>query len=506
MRSYLLFIFLLCLIRGKATAQEHKRSNNWAVGFAPTVIMNFNNDSIRISPLNNLGLTFGNSCLSNVNGELTLISNGFFILDSSGNWIENGDSINTPYGSKLLDYYTGDGFWNQMSIILPKKGNTYYVFTTGMSDWAFDAWKKPDPPFDFRFDVLSCHIVDMDANNGKGKVVERNKVLMQEARLSHNRMSAVRHANGRDWWLVKPHQSKQIFYTFLVKMDTIEGPFELEGYFNMDSVLNFNGLYGIRGQCNFSPDGNWLASTESSYKGAFVYNFDRCNGTLRKYYYFKQPFFDTTTYDWSVGVCFSPDSKLLYLITGANIYQYDLKDTSNSSYIHISGMDTIKENFPSYDLSYLGADNKLYIGNANGTQNGMSYIDKPNERGLACDYKPKGLRQPFTNLLVPPNMPFYGLGALKGSPCDTIGKLQVQEMVIYPNPARDAVKIYLPLPVNTTVKIALYNMLGQEVQRWQANLNTKQEINLQLPYLAFGLYTLKASTIEQEFKGKLLVE
>jgi hypothetical protein len=30
----------------------------------------------------------------------------------------------------------------------------------------------------------------------------------------------------------------------------------------------------------------------------------------------------------------------------------------------------------------------------------------------------------------------------------------------------------------------------------QASLNIKQELNLQLPYLAIGLYTLKTSTIE----------
>jgi hypothetical protein len=505
MRSYLLAIFLLCLVRDNSNAQEHKRNNIWAVGYSPAVLFDFN-DSLKIDTVKKLFLSFGTSCISNTNGEIQFFCNGFYIVDKNFDIMDNGDRINTPYGSKLLDYYGGDGFWDQMSIILPKKGNTYYVFTTGMSDWSFDAWKKPDPPFDFRFDVLSCHIVDMDANNGKGKVVERNKVLMQEARLSHNRMSAVRHANGRDWWLVKPHQNDQTFYFFLVTPDTIEGPFVRQANFSMDSVLTQAGIHGLAGQSAFSPDGNWYASTEAGYLGAFVYKVNRCSGDISDYYFFKQPFFDTTVFDYSIAVNFSPDSKLLYLVTGNNVYQFELSDSTITSAIHISGADTTLAHFPRYSLTYLASDNKIYIGNHNGTQNGMSYINKPNERGLACDYKPKGLRQPYTNLLVPPNLPFYGLGALKSSPCDTIGKLQVQEMVIYPNPARDAVKIYLPLPVNTSVNIALYNMLGQELQRWQANLNTKQEINLQLPYLAFGLYTLKATTIEQEFKGKLLVE
>jgi hypothetical protein len=201
MRSYLLAIFLLCLVRDNSNAQEHKRNNIWAVGYVPAVLIDFK-DTIKIDTTKvKKGLSFGASNISDTTGNLLFFCNGFFIAEIFRLLMQDGDSINTPLGLKLLEYYHNDGFWDQMSIILPKKGNTYYVFTTGMSDWAFDAWKKPDPPFDFRFDVLSYHIVDMDANNGKGKVVERNKILMQEARLSHNRMSAVRHANGRDWWL-----------------------------------------------------------------------------------------------------------------------------------------------------------------------------------------------------------------------------------------------------------------------------------------------------------------
>jgi hypothetical protein len=202
---------LLSLVFITLFGQEINRNRNWVVGYSPTLVFNFKND-VNIDTLLKGGpsLSFGASCISNLQGNLQFFCNGFYVYDNDGWPIDypdgNWDSINCPLGTKLRSYYGGDGFWNQASIILPKKNNSYYIFTTGMSDWAFDAWKKPDPPFDFRFDVLSYHIVDMDANNGKGKVVERNKILMQEARLSHNRMSAVRHANGRDWWLIKPHK------------------------------------------------------------------------------------------------------------------------------------------------------------------------------------------------------------------------------------------------------------------------------------------------------------
>jgi gliding motility-associated-like protein len=53
----------------------------------------------------------------------------------------------------------------------------------------------------------------------------------------------------------------------------------------------------------------------------------------------------------------------------------------------------------------------------------MPFIDNANIRGLGCGLKGRGysaFNQTFTNLMVPPNLPFYGLGKLEGSACDTI--------------------------------------------------------------------------------------
>jgi gliding motility-associated-like protein len=65
----------------------------------------------------------------------------------------------------------------------------------------------------------------------------------------------------------------------------------------------------------------------------------------------------------------------------------------------------------------------VYIGNSNGVNKSMPFIDNANIRGLGCGLKGRGysaFNQTFTNLMVPPNLPFYGLGKLEGSACDTI--------------------------------------------------------------------------------------
>jgi gliding motility-associated-like protein len=246
---------------------------------------------------------------------------------------------------------------------------------------------------------------------------------MQDAYLSHNRMSAVRHANGRDWWLVKPHRNEQRFYLFLVQPDTILGPYEQVVPFNMDSIPIQFGIYGIDGQLSFSPNGEWMGSTEAAYQGAFVYHFDRCTGILQPHHFFKVPWMDSTLWDFSSAHCFSPDNQLFYIISGSNIWQYDLWDTTINSAIHISGHDTLINYFPLYSLSYLAPNNQIYIGASHAIRKTMPFIEFPNKRGLACGFRGRGngaFSQPYTNLVVPPNMPHYTLGAAKGSACDTI--------------------------------------------------------------------------------------
>lgn len=204
-------------------------------------------------------------------------------------------------------------------------------------------------------------------------------------------------------------------------------------------------MYGLQGQCAFSPDGNWFATTEATQYGSVVYRFDRCNGQLEYYNFYKLPIIDSSfnpiLYDHTVGVCFSPNSKLFYLNSIPNIWQFELSDTTFNSGIYISGPDTLLGYFPEYNLSYLAPNGHIYIGAYHGIRNTMPYIENPDIRGLGCNFRGRGngaFSQPYTNLNVPPNLPFYGLGKLEGSPCDTIKPyveppLQASATLLVPN-------------------------------------------------------------------------
>ena len=378
--------------------QESRRGNQWAIGYGPVVIFNFNS-SFQVDTLQQVnGLKHG-SCVSDTSGNLQFYSTGFWIVQGDGYVMSNGAKISTPYGAVLCDYYGGASPFPQTSIILPRKGNQYYVFSTGVSDSIALNWLNQVT--DLEFDVLNYSIVDMDSNAGKGKVIEKNKVLADKQHYYNTALQAVKHANGKDWWLLKADCNFDRFQEFLVREDTILGPFYLYPTVVGDFCYNM-------GILKFSNNGKLLASM--MYGKLFVtppinrvdlYDFDRCDGSITYRNYYRVPF-DLNSYpepDFRQGICFSPNDSLLYMANLYSVYQMDINDTSLASPIFIHGPDTTVGPFANYDQLEVAPDGRLYVGNFNGTRKYMSYIDSPNVRGLGCAFRPQGLWQPYTNVL-----------------------------------------------------------------------------------------------------------
>jgi hypothetical protein len=189
------------------------KNDKWIVGYDP-LIFSYMFDSIINElqfPIYNIDNPVYDHAHSNISdsSSILLSSDGFNVYDSIGEFIENGKNI---LPQKLINYIgKGSGIYDQ-TLILPKKSNQYYVFAWGVSDPLFDSIQNGFT--NWRWDILTYCIVDMNENNGKGKVISKMNYLLEYADLSASQMSAVRHANGRDWWLVKPHNKKHLFYTF----------------------------------------------------------------------------------------------------------------------------------------------------------------------------------------------------------------------------------------------------------------------------------------------------
>ncbi|MGI9192201.1 MAG: T9SS type A sorting domain-containing protein, partial [Chitinophagaceae bacterium] len=90
-----------------------------------------------------------------------------------------------------------------------------------------------------------------------------------------------------------------------------------------------------------------------------------------------------------------------------------------------------------------------------------SYIDKPNVKGLGCNFMSQGLWQPYTNLRKPPNMPNYGLGADTSKTCWPLATNQLsnfnEALEVYPNPSSSVFYI----KNKQGKKKELFTMLGE---------------------------------------------
>jgi Secretion system C-terminal sorting domain len=199
----------------------------------------------------------------------------------------------------------------------------------------------------------------------------------------------------------------------------------------------------------------------------------------------------------------------MYVSTQYSIWQIDLYDTNAINYIKITGPDTLLDYFPRYEAMALAPDNKIYIGNGNGNLPSMDYIEFPNIKGLGCSFRGRGngaIQSPYSNLLVPPNMPNYGLGVLAGSPCDTI-RAQINNWLLYPNPANAVIKLKVPNSIKgEVVQVGLYDMLGKLALMQERIVDLDHEINIDTRNFANGLYILKALHQQSKFVSKFVKE
>ena len=436
-------------------------------------------------------------------GKLLFSTNGMILYDSAGNIMDNGDH--------LVDnqIYTHNAFpsssYTQSSLIVPKGSGLYYVFICTISDSTYNYYiTNPGGTGKFPYDRLEYSIVDINQNNGLGKVVVKRQKLLQGIELNKVMMQACRHSNGVDWWLLKQGEyDTNRIYRFLVKADTIEGPW----------VQNFSApkylYYDLTGQYAFNHDGTKFASVHGAGKDnkLFLADFDRCTGELNNPQIINLPI-DSTGHppldnqgqldSVNTGVCFSPNGQFIYISKWYNIYQYEYQQPDSMQAWHRvqHGADT-SYNFQYYSHMYNGMDGRMYIGYVNGLAYEGSVINKPDIKGVGCEFCRKCVRLTDTiglgngwGYTSPPNMPDYTLGA-SGQVCWPLQSVSVREeseaWEIYPNPTSTI--FYIKNAQGK--KKALYNKIGTKLFS-----TYKDEIDIKK--YAKGIYFIRCEGVSKK--------
>lgn len=272
----------------------------------------------------------GCACISDKDGNLLFYTDGLTIWDKNHDVMPNGTGL---YGHPSATQ-------SAVLVPMPNDPDIYYVFTVGLTN----------PRFAYT-------VVDMSLRGGLGDVdvKRKNKELFTKSgsgfgtRHACEKVAVVRHANGRDFWIVghdfvnRRSLSKGPGNTFFVYLLTKLG-LRIPKLYNVGNVHHNN-----RGYMRFSSSGRYLALTigpgisfkvvgskvvtSVSHSSFFqLFNFNNKTGEITERTTGLTMLTDTATgdeaYKGFYGIEFSLNEQYLYMstrFTKGNIYQYEIK-------------------------------------------------------------------------------------------------------------------------------------------------------------------------------------
>ncbi len=412
-------------------------------------------------------------------GHLLFYTNGIYVADSTNQPMLGGEQLLTDEFTLEHKKYGNPFPQNALILPCPDSDSLYYLL-----------YKSIEYTPDYT-DIVSKNlyyaIIDMSQNKGKGKVIIKNEILLGNVLQKIGNLTATRHANGRDWWMMINKVPGSEYVRFLI---TRKGIIKI-GTQDLPPKM-VDGL----GQGVFSPDGTKFASvggvrvTGPQYVN--IYDFDRCQGLLSNHQQVLLP--DTTG---ASGLAFSSNSRFLYVTMWTRIYQYDMQAADI-----VASKDTVAtydgflqqpiNNSSLFYLAQLAPDNKIYISIPSSSKY-MHIIENPDLKGKACNVIQHGFQLPTYNANTIPNYPNFRLGKLEGV-CDTIVEVVEQEreragFKIYPNPASDLLNVKYTQSQDP-LHLVLYDVLGKAVLTVSVAPNTS-DTTLDVRTLSSGVYSCK---------------
>ena len=499
--KYLWSVMLLLVVLenqccGQNDNVKYDRNCTFGVLEYGNCIMTVEQDTYLIKKRPTMSLNASSTVMSDKSGNLQFYSNGISINNRIHYTMKNGKRINP---GKFLD----NGGWTDpkqgglpsvqglLSLPSPINDSIYYLFNM---DILLKRYTNPTnawvvcPEFYYQK-------IDMTKGDGFGEVVELNQLITGDT-LDYGSLTACRHANGRDWWILVNELKTNVYRRYLLDQNGV----------------NFNGKQTLpeievledqkARTTRFTPDGNHFVRVDhDSIPRIYIMDFDRCTGTLGKAKLVNVNH-KGGLYTWS---SISPNSRFIYLIQQEIILQLDLWATDIAA-----SMDTVAvfDGYTSYNgcqtrffQSWLGPDGRIYLSTGPCGSYHLHFIDKPDEKGKACDVRQHSIDLTVLNARTVPNFPNYRLGALKGSPCDTLTVASKEisagayGLKVLPNPASDRIQIeinlpnYDPSPSGRSIsELVIVDANGSIVQRYT------------MPEYAY-LATLEVSTLESGVYG-----
>lgn len=428
------------------------------------------------------------------------------IVNSSMDGFEGCSSVADPVTGELLFYTNSERVWgrdeevmpNGMIQPLPSTGqNTitqviitpipgsdslYYIFTNQIQGGGFDGFG------------MRLASVDITLNGGNGDVVFKDSIIYTDN--VSEKVTAIRHTNGTDLWVVGHEYPGNSFFAFLITSAGVQYPPVVSSAGKTYSLDNLG--MDCLGEMKAAPNGDKLAVATSGQSDIEIFDFDASTGEITDPITLAAPpgtiVFESS---WWYGLSFSPNNTKLYagkqnFSDGTeSIIQFDITSndaaTINASKVVISNMNDV------YSLQ-LAPNGKIYVRRSG---NYLGVINLPDLSGTACAFDPSGV-----NFGHPPSPPgAWGLNnyiALPSYPCQHIAdgiasKERVENAVVYPNPGQDKVMVQFPDPLHTALWLELFDMTGTRVRQYRCTVGSTG-CEFDVSGLASGPYIIRPAS------------
>ncbi|MBI4929387.1 MAG: T9SS type A sorting domain-containing protein [Bacteroidetes bacterium] len=421
--------------------------------------------------------------ISDTSGNLLFYSDGWKVWNKNHQVMPNGMSLiiyGAPTTSQIL------------SVPKPENENIHYIFSLGYDSTGFDGeWRYA--------------IVDMSLQSGLGDVLTKRNFLCNNATET---MTAVRHANNNDIWIITMQRNTNSFYSYLLTSAGLNTtPVISNAGFSTDHMIFLKA----------SPDGKKLA-VAFLFNGPEILDFDKSTGMVSNPILFPPISGQSNSY----GPEFSPDNKKLYFIymleitpavTFTNpVYQIDLIGTPSqilnskilldSFIVNDSFATNFNDNFTS--ALQLGPDYKIY--GAKYTRSKLAVINSPNTLGVGCNFIDSAvyLQGKICGFGLPNFMNDYFFDSALISVTEVS---EVQEPIIcYPNPFNYTANIIIPSSLNIMV-IEMLDLLGRkiEIKKKITKENGKTVVTIERNNLPVGIYLLNIKTNNNIYSQKLVI-
>ncbi|NOU60020.1 gliding motility-associated C-terminal domain-containing protein [Marinifilum caeruleilacunae] len=321
--------------------------------FGENAGLDFNVDPA--APLTDGALDTEEGCATvcNAQGDLLFYTDGITVYNRNHVQMANGGGLD------------GNVSATQSSIIVqqPGSGVLYYIFTV-------DAHQN-----NLR-NGLRYSIVDMSMNGGLGQVTTKNVVLF--ANEVCEKVTAVKHANGSDFWILTHRWDSRNFLAFQLSAAGLSAAVT-----STVGIRHNSSRRSAIGYMKTSPGGDKLAVAIYTEDMVELFDFNTANGQVTN------PV-QITGYVSPYGVEFSPSGELLYvsLYTQGEMYQFDI--TSNNEATINASAQLIGSGPWYYGALQLAPDNRIYMAKTNNSATAgslnLDVINDPDVVGVGCNW------------------------------------------------------------------------------------------------------------------------